>query len=207
MSVIAVLAAAALELGAFCGRERRTRHLWRGEPVVTWPAGSPYRAVPSSRVIGARAPLLVRVAALTAIVHGSVVVPGVAYAMATLNFDGIALSLLPAVASAVASWCAGWLLLARARVAMDLCRLTIQASTASGTMLLLLAFVHVVAARAGWTDREATAYVHLAVAVAPAALLQAALLRATVRRHHRTFRGGPRAGYASSRPGVRAWLG
>jgi len=167
--------------------ERRKRTYWAGRVLETTASRSPYRAhVVATRVTG-QAPRLVHLAALTGVVLGCAVVPGVTYAMATIHFDGIALSLLPSMASAAAVWYAGLLLIGRAPLALEMAKLATVVSTATHVALPLLAFLHVAAARAGWSDRESLGYVALANALALVALPQSALLKAAVKKHADKF--------------------
>jgi hypothetical protein len=146
---------------------------------------SPYRTSTVAAGISERAPALVRVAALTGIVLGTVAVPGVTYFISTLESDGIAVSLFPPVVCAVAVWVSGWLLLARARVAVDVARTSAVATMAAHLALVSLAAIHVLAARLGWSDRPSIAYVFLALTFAVVAVPQAALLRAAADRLQR----------------------
>jgi hypothetical protein len=176
----AVAGTALLGTGAFFVAEWRLRPRWRADAPQTVAGGSPYRASTVAVRTSDRAPWSVRAAALTSILLGSLAVPGVVGAIATLESDGIALSLLPPVACAAAVWIAGWLLLARSRVAVDVARTAARATIAAHIALLTLAVLHVVAARLGWSDRPSMAYVAVAFAFALAALPQAFLLRAVV---------------------------
>ncbi len=144
---------------AFVAVERRMRIRWHTRVTSLIGPGSPYRVTTSSISQGGRAPPGIRTAALSSILLGSLVVPGVIYAMATLRFDGIALTLLPELASVALAWCAGWLLLARVPVAMYLLRLTALLSMTNGVLVLILGLLHVAAARLGWSDRASPAYV------------------------------------------------
>ncbi len=182
-----LLLASTLTTAAFVLVERRTRMRWRTSAVVTVGPESPYRAATQSVVSVGRAPTMVRAAALVSILLGSTLVPGVLFAMATLRFDGIALSLLPEIASAAVAWCAGWLLLGRARVAVELSRLSALASTTNGVMLLVLALLHTLAARMGWSDRASPLYVYLATGLAISAVGRGALLRAAMVTHASAF--------------------
>jgi hypothetical protein len=183
----ALATSAALSCLAFFAIEHRTRVRWSGRPVETVLPASPYRATAVVTRVSDRAPKLVLGAALTGVVLGSVAVPGVSYAMFTLHFDGIALSLLPGIGTAAAAWSTGWLFLARAPVAVDAARLTARVSTLTHVALVALALLHVVAARMGWTERESLGYVVVTAVLALAALSQAALLKAAVARHAPAF--------------------
>ena len=185
--MFAVSAAAGLSSIAYLLAERCLRVRWRESVLVMQAEASPYRATRWVREVGGRAPPVVRCAAWSGILLGSVAVPGVVYAMAPLHFDGIALSLLPGVASAAAVWCAGWLLLARAPAAVDVSKLAARISTTANALGLALALLHIVAARVGWSDRESLAYVVVACGLSVAALPQAILLRAAAGRHANTF--------------------
>jgi hypothetical protein len=169
--------------------ERQRRTHWGDRVLETSASGSPYRADVVATRVAERAPPLVHLAALTGVVLGSVVVPGVSYAMATMHFDGIALSLLPSMASASAVWYAGLLLIGRAPLALEMAKLATVVSTVTHIALPLLAFLHVAAARAGWSDRESLGYVALANALALVALPQSALLDATAKKHADKFVG------------------
>jgi hypothetical protein len=172
---------------AFLTVENLTRARWAGRSLeATWES-SPYRSVALLRLVPDRAPALVRVAALSGVVLGSVAVPGAVCAMATLASDGIAISLLPSIASAAAAWCTGWLLILRARLAVEAANEAALLSTMAHVTLLVVAFLHVVAARAGYTDRASLGYVAVASVLAVAALPQAALLRLAVSRHASAF--------------------
>jgi hypothetical protein len=150
--------------------ERRTRTLWqRWEAVMVGPH-SPYRSMAQGGLVAGRAPARVRASALTSVLLGSAVVPGVVYAMVKIRYDGIALSLLPEIASTCVAWCAGWLLLARVRIAPDLCRLSVIASRTNAVMLVVVAILHTVAAAIGWSDRVAPGYACLAIGLAAVAL-------------------------------------
>jgi hypothetical protein len=170
----------------FFAVERRMRARWSGQLFETTGA-SPYRAFTRLRQVTRRAPPLVRAAALSGIVLGSVAVPGAAYAMATLAFDGIALSLLPSIASAAAAWSVGWLLLSRAPIAVDAAKQAARLSTMAHIVLLGIALLHVLAARTGYTDRESFGYVVICGALSLAALAQAALLKVAATRHAPAF--------------------
>jgi hypothetical protein len=187
MILSALAVCAGLGTIAFLVVERRTRACWSVRSVDTTMAGSPYRTVAVVRPVLDHAPPLVRVAALSGVVFGSVAVPGAVYAMATLASDGIALSLLPSIASAAAAWCTGWLLIARARVAVDAAKQSALLSTMAHVLLLLLTFLHVVAARTGCTDRASLGYIVVACVLAVAALPQAAVFRLAIARHSRAF--------------------
>lgn len=150
--------------------ERRTRTLWQRWEVATVGPRSPYRSMALARPAAGRAPASVRASALTSILLGSAVVPGAAYAIVHMRYDGIALSLLPEIASTCVAWCAGWLLLARARVALDLWRLSVIASRTNAVMLVVVAVLHTVAAAIGWSDRVAPGYACLAAGLAVVAL-------------------------------------
>src|ERR1700738_2779885 len=132
----ALVAMGLVSFGAFIGCERRLRPRWVERAVRERTVGPPYRATTERVLSGERAPRVVRAASLTGVVLGSVAVPGVIWAMVTLRFDGIALSLLPALASTLGAWCSGWLLLARRPMAVDLGRTTALVSQASSVMLL-----------------------------------------------------------------------
>jgi hypothetical protein len=147
----------------------------------------PYRAAAVVTRVSNRAPPTVRAAALSGVLLGSIAVPGVIYAMATLQFDGIAVSLVPSLACAVAVWVSGWLLVARAGVAIDVARTTALATLASHLALLVLASLHMAAAQFGWSERTSLAYVVLACSFSCVAVPQALLLRSAVRRHERAF--------------------
>jgi hypothetical protein len=188
----ALTMSAAFGCAAFFAVELRMRGRWAGQKVEPVIHGSPYRAFTVRRRAANRVPALVRAAALTGIVLGCVAVPGAAYAMATLSFDGIALSLLPSMASGAAVWLAGWLLVSRARVAAEAATHAARLSTMAHVVLLVIAFLHVVAARTGYTDRDALGYVMVSGALALAALPQAALLRAAAARHASAFHGARR---------------
>ena len=149
--------------------ERRTRTLWQRWEVMVGPR-SPYRSMAQGGLVAGRAPASVRASALTSVLLGSAVVPGVVYAMVKIRYDGIALSLLPEIASTCVAWCAGWLLLARARIAPDLCRLSVIASRTNAVMLVVVAVLHTVAAAIGWSDRVAPGYACLAAGLAVVAL-------------------------------------
>ena len=180
---------------AFFVGERWLRPRWGGLSHRTMAGQSPYRASTITLSAPGRAPLLVRAAALTGILLGSVAVPAVAFAVESLESDGIAVSLLPPVACAVAVWVGSWLLLARAAIAVDVARTAALATIASHVALLGLATLHVVAARLGWSDRPSMAYVLVAFSFAVVALPQAALLRAAVaglQPEHDLTTGGPR---------------
>ncbi|HEV3190263.1 MAG TPA: hypothetical protein VGY54_07180, partial [Polyangiaceae bacterium] len=158
-----------------------------GRVLETTASGSPYRADVVATRVAEQAPRLVHLAALTGVVLGSAIVPGVSYAMATMHFDGIALSLLPSMGSAAAVWYAGLLLIGRAPLAVEMAKLATVVSTVTHIALPLLAFLHVAAARAGWSDRESLGYVDLAIALALVALPQSALLKAAVKKHADKF--------------------
>jgi hypothetical protein len=183
----ALATSAAVSFLAFIAVERRTRGRWSGSSLETVIAGSPYRATAVVARVSDRAPGLVLAAALGGVVLGSVAVPGVSYSMFTLHFDGIALSLLPGIASAAASWWTGWLLVARAPVAVGAAKLTALVSRTTHIALVALAILHVVAARAGWTDRESLGYVVVTGVLALAALPHAMFLEAAVARHAPAF--------------------
>jgi hypothetical protein len=168
-------------MAAFVVAERRLRSRW-GERTLQTMRGSPYRASTVSMQTAHRAPLPVRAAALTSILLGSAVVPGIVIAITTLESDGIAVSLLPPAACAAAVWLAGWLLLARAPVAADVARTAARATIAAYVGLLALAVLHVLGARLGFSDRPSMAYVVVAFSCALAAVPQAMLLRAVARR-------------------------
>ncbi len=168
-------------------RQKRTR--WGGRVLETTALGFPYRADVVATRVALEVPRLVHLAALSGVVLGSAVVPGVSYAMATMHFDGIALSLLPSMASASAAWYAGLLLIGRAPLALEMAKLATVVSTATHTALPFLAFLHVAAARAGWSDRESLGYVALANALALVALPQCALLKAAAKKHADKFVG------------------
>ncbi|MGA7121407.1 MAG: hypothetical protein WBY94_14985 [Polyangiaceae bacterium] len=172
--------------------ERRLRGRWQSTVLTVEASESPYRATAWVREAHGQAPPIVRGAAWSGILFGGAAVPGVTYAVATLRFDGIALSLLPGIAAAVASWCVGWLLLARSPAAVELGKLTARTSTTANVLVLALAILHVLAARVGWSDRESIAYVAVGWVLAAAALLQAMILRIAVERHGNAFgRIGP----------------
>jgi hypothetical protein len=157
--------------------ERQLRSRWRGRSLQAVAGRSPYRASAVTVGTSDRAPLSVRAAALTSILLGSIVVPGVVFAINTLESDGIALSLLPPLACAAAVWLAGWLLLARAAVASDVARTAARATVAAHVALVALAVLHVAGARLGFSDRPSMAYVAVAFSIAIAAVPQALLLR------------------------------
>ena len=161
---------------AFVVVEHLTRPLWRDRSMREPTDGAPYRSTIVCVRVRARAPLTIRMAALVGIALGSIAAPGVTWALLTWRFDGIALSLLPGVVSMAAGWCAGWLLLARRPMAMDLCRFTSLVSRASAVMLPALALLHLCAARLGWSDRASPPYIALALALAAATLAQAIVL-------------------------------
>jgi hypothetical protein len=169
-----------LSTAAFLLAERGLRPRWRVHAMKPLQGSAPYRASKVAVAGADRAPPLVRAAALSGILLGSVAVPGVAYAIETFETDGIAVSLLPGVACAIAVWISGWLLLARSSVAVDVARTASMATTAAHIALLLLSTMHVVAARLGWSDRPSLAYVLVAYSFALFALPQAALLRRAV---------------------------
>jgi hypothetical protein len=177
----------ALHVVLFAWVERRTRGRWRRQRKVTSGGASPYRTAFPSRVDEDRAPWRVRAAALCSVLLGSVVAPGAGYALRAFRFEGIALSLLPEVATAAAAWTAGWLLLARVQAAVDLSRLTAVVSSTYGALLLGVALLHTIAARNGWTEHSSPAYVAVVLSVGVTAMVHAALLRAAVRRHASAF--------------------
>jgi hypothetical protein len=183
----ALVVSGGLGSAVFFTVELRMRARWSGQSIDTMLVGSPYRAFTVPTRVSDRAPALVRAAALSGILLGCVAVPGAAYAMATLSFDGIALSLLPSIASAAAAWLAGWLLLSRAPVAVEAANHAAGLSTMAHVVLLVIALLHVVAARVGYTDRDSLGYVVVSGALALAALPQAALLKVAARRHASAF--------------------
>ncbi len=182
--------------------ERRWRARWHSSVMATQATESPYRAAAWRRETGGRAPSIIRRAAWSGILLGSVAVPGVAYAMATLHFDGIALSLVPGLASVAAAWCAGWLLLARAPAAVDMGKLTARASATANALGSALALLHVLAARVGWSDRESLGYVVVACVLAVVAIPQSMILRAAVERHANALRSADRLEACSQPPTV-----
>ena len=68
--------------------ERRTRTLWQRWAMVG--PRSPYRSMAQGGLVAGRAPASVRASALTSVLLGSAVVPGVVYAMVKIRYDGIA---------------------------------------------------------------------------------------------------------------------
>jgi hypothetical protein len=168
-------------MAGFVVAERGLRSRWEAKSLQTVGRGSPYRAATVAVRTTHRAPFPVRAAALTSILLGSLVVPGIVIAIMTLESDGIALSLLPPAACAVAVWLAGWLLLARAPVAADVARTAARATIAAYVALLALAVLHVLGARLGFSDRPSMPYVAVAFSCAVAAMPQAMLLRSVAR--------------------------
>ncbi|HZU84678.1 MAG TPA: hypothetical protein VE987_17230 [Polyangiaceae bacterium] len=188
-AILPALAVAALvSAGAYARVERRTRPRWTGLVLAESTVGPPYRAT-TERVHAPCAPPIVRAAALCGIVVGSVSLPGVVWAMVTLRFDGLALALLPALGSTLgASW-ASLLLLARRQAAVDVARLTVLVARTSSVILLVLAALHFLAARLGWSDAASGPYTALATALALAALVQATLLGQAIARHRGALEG------------------
>jgi hypothetical protein len=170
--------------------EHQKRTQWSGRVLESTAMGLPYRADVVATRVAVEVPRLVHLAALSGVVLGSAVVPGVSYAMATMHFDGIALSLLPSMVSASAVWYAGLLLIGRAPLALEMAKLATVVSTVTHIALPFLAFLHVAAARAGWSDRESLGYVALANALALVALPQCALLKAAAKKHADKFAVG-----------------
>ena len=177
-------------LGMFVVGERGLRSRWSDRSIGEERVGAPYRESIVQVRAGAAAPSLIRAGALSGLVLGGVAVPGTLWAMATLQFDGIAVALLPLLASTFCAWCTGWLLLARSPRALELGQLAVHLSRANSLMLFVLALLHVVATRAGWADRASTPYVSLALVLALAAFLQAALLHRALQRHAGTLPRG-----------------
>ena len=186
--VFGALAVVALaSCAAFFVVERLTRPLWIDHDPSEPTDGAPYRSATVRIRTRMRAPLTIRAAALAGIAFGSIAAPGASWALLTLRFDGIALSLVPGIVSMAAGWCAGWLLLARRPIAMDLCRITSLVSRASSAVLPAVALLHLFAARFGWSDRASLPYIALAVALALAAVPQAILLHRVAAFHQAAF--------------------
>src|SRR5260370_14779525 len=165
---VALSISAALGLPAFFSVERRLRARWRGRPLEAEAVSVslPYRATSGVTRSADRAPGLVRAAALSGVLLGNVAVPGVTYAMVTLRFDGIALALLAGMVSAAAAWWTGWLLVARAPIAVEAAEHTATLAMMTDFVLAMLALAHIIAARTGWMDRESLGYAVVAGALA-----------------------------------------
>ncbi|MBV9948521.1 MAG: hypothetical protein JOZ69_16850 [Myxococcales bacterium] len=178
VAVLILLAATAI-----AGRRIRRR---RGAAAAV--PSSPYRTPPSIDPSEARAPPGVLAGALTCVVFASVALPLILSEMSALRFDGIALSLLPALLCLASTWCAGCLLLARRSHALDVCRAVVLLTHASIVMLIGLAVLHVVGARRGWGGQAAPPYLRLAIVLALATAPPALVLRWVAARIKRTPR-------------------
>lgn len=167
--------------------ERRWRERWRIVPIHArgMPTG-PYR---SARVVVrqlGRAPVLVRVAALSSLAFGQVFLPMLVFALAVMPFDGIAIALVPGILVTGASWLCGLMLLSRRTGSTRTARSAALASLIANFWLLALCAVHagLVEYKPNYGISEASNSVPaVAFVFAVASTVHAGLLLLTLRAH------------------------
>jgi hypothetical protein len=141
VSVAAVLGAGLL----FLWLERSGRASWAKARVrALAPGVGPYRTTELHVPRGERAPRLVLLASLAALVFGNWFVPVILLALSTFPFDGVGIPLIPGVALALANWICGWLLLRRSPYAAAAARSSAICSLVANVGLLAMSAAHLV---------------------------------------------------------------